>query len=197
MVVAVQSGHAAMAVRFGHSALFELERKTLKAEDGEDNGPEVRLPRRPFAQAPASSLPVLAAEILIWQSRALVELGAGAALRGLRAWTLRVFKANMRWMDAAADLADGRFVDLFETKVRLEPALAALRLCLLEEKQSESMSTVIRDLVRHSEEKDASADARGSRSSPSAESDGQEELSIRIESLGIRGHGRDEDTARL
>ncbi|KAK6037435.1 hypothetical protein COOONC_25060, partial [Cooperia oncophora] len=94
MIVAYHNGYYAQVIRFGTSALADLEKKQLKLESGLAEG--ARQPPRGSGQSMA---------ILCWMARAMAELGVEQAVHGLSAWARRVYHIEMPFLAAIAEIA--------------------------------------------------------------------------------------------
>ncbi|KAK6029601.1 hypothetical protein OSTOST_04289, partial [Ostertagia ostertagi] len=125
MIVAYHNGYYAQVIRFGTSALADLEKKQLKAESGLAEGE---------APPPVSGQSMA---ILCWMARAMAELGVEQAVHGLSAWTRRVYHTEMPFLAAIAEIAAARY----------ERSLVLLRQCIEDETLSETFRGMLRDIL--------------------------------------------------
>ncbi|GMT28251.1 hypothetical protein PFISCL1PPCAC_19548, partial [Pristionchus fissidentatus] len=115
MGVAYHASAYSQVIRFGESALSELEKK--------------------FVGIPADQPPRLLCVILCWMVRALVEKGDPHTIKGLRSWVRTHFSpTNWEWMECAENAASGRFetaIGLTETEfMKGDPIQEDAKLCL-------------------------------------------------------------------
>ncbi|EPB74623.1 FATC domain protein [Ancylostoma ceylanicum] len=124
MIVAYHNGYYAQVIRFGTSALVDLEKKQLKAESGLAEGE---------TPPPASSQTMA---ILCWMARAMAELGVEQAVHGLSIWVRRVYHADMPFLAAIAEIAAARY----------ERSLVLLRNCIEDNTLSETFRGMLKDI---------------------------------------------------
>ncbi|CAJ0594064.1 unnamed protein product [Cylicocyclus nassatus] len=124
MIVAFHNGNYAQVIRFGSSALIDLEKKQLKAESALAEG---EAPPPPSSQTMA---------VLCWMARAMAELGVEQAVQGLSVWVHRVYHMDMPFLDAIAEIAAARY----------ERSLILLRNCIEDESLSDTFRAMLRDI---------------------------------------------------
>ncbi|VDO84444.1 unnamed protein product [Haemonchus placei] len=110
--------NVSVVIRFGTSALADLEKKQMKA-----------------GETP-SSVSSQSMAILCWMARAMAELGMEQAVHGLSAWTSRVYHTEMPFLAAIAEIAAARY----------ERSLVLLRKCIEDESLPETFRGMLRDI---------------------------------------------------
>ncbi|XGW21489.1 hypothetical protein V3C99_004448 [Haemonchus contortus] len=118
MIVAYHNGYYAQVIRFGTSALADLEKKQMKAGEA------------------SSSVSSQSMAILCWMARAMAELGMEQAVHGLSAWSSRVYHTEMPFLAAIAEIAAARY----------ERSLVLLRKCIEDETLPETFRGMLRDI---------------------------------------------------
>ncbi|KAJ1373163.1 hypothetical protein KIN20_035504 [Parelaphostrongylus tenuis] len=119
MIVAFHNGYYAQVIRFGTSALPDLERKHLKAE-GEAT----------------PSITGQSMTILCWMARAMAELGMEQAVHGLSAWARSIYHVELPFLTAVAEIAAARY----------ERSLVLLRTCIEDQTLPETFRDVLRNI---------------------------------------------------
>ncbi|VDM65410.1 unnamed protein product [Strongylus vulgaris] len=116
--------NVSVVIRFGASALIDLEKKQAKAESMLAEGE---------ATPPATSQTMAT---LCWMARSMAELGAEQAVHGLSIWVRRIYHMDMPFLGAIAEIAAARY----------ERSLILLRKCIEDETLSDTLRGMLRDI---------------------------------------------------